>query len=134
MIVAVYALVDLNPAIKANLASFPPYELLICVAIPLCAFVGIATRRLTESWPRSISLTVLLMALGLTSAVVISVAPLLDKPLNDFRLVLVLVEQHLDCQIATQVGVTSLENCPHPAASDLAIKSIAAFGILLGHL
>ena len=37
----------------------------------------------------------------------------LDKPLHDLRLVLMLIEQHLDRQIATQVSWSAFENLIH---------------------
>ena len=58
----------------------------------------------------------------------------LDKSLDDFRLVLVSIEQHLDCQISPQIGIAAFENRPHPTASNLAIKTVAAVGVTLRHL
>ncbi|MFO0872247.1 MAG: hypothetical protein U0935_25245 [Pirellulales bacterium] len=58
----------------------------------------------------------------------------LDKPLDDFRFVLVLIQQHLDRQIAAQIGVAALEDCSHPAASNFALQLIPAVGIPIRHL
>ena len=58
----------------------------------------------------------------------------LDKPLDHFRLVLVLIQQHLDRQIPPQIGVAPLENRSHPAASDFTLYLIAAIRVPIRHL
>ena len=50
---------------------------------------------------------------------------LLDEPADEVGLVAVLLQQHLDGQVAAEVGVAALEDGPHAAAGDLAEELVA---------
>ena len=52
----------------------------------------------------------------------------LDETLDDIRLVFVLIQQHLDRQVASQIGVAPSEDGAHSASRDLALELVAAVG------
>ena len=51
---------------------------------------------------------------------------LFDEPAHDLGVALVRLQQHLDRQLAAQVDVAALEDRPHAAAGDLALKLVPA--------
>ena len=57
----------------------------------------------------------------------------LDEPLDDLRFVLMLIQQHLDRQVTTQIGVAALEDGSHAAARDFAVKLVAIVGLVIRH-
>src|SRR5262249_23635440 len=54
-----------------------------------------------------------------------------DEPAHQFGLVLVFLQQHLDSQRSSQVGVAAFENRPHAAVGDFA-EELVAIAALFG--
>ena len=50
---------------------------------------------------------------------------LLDEPADQVGVVAVVLAEHLDGQLAAEVGVAALEHGPHAAAGDLAVDPVA---------
>ena len=46
-----------------------------------------------------------------------------NKPLNDFRFILVRIQQHFDGQVTSQIRVATLQDGSHPTASDFALQA-----------
>ena len=56
---------------------------------------------------------------------------LFDEPPGDFGPIGVLLQQHLDGQVAAQVDVAAAQHGPHAAAGDLARQLVAVAGLAL---